>query len=239
MRWEEINEARAWHGSPHRFEVFDIEKVNTGEGNQAYGWGLYFAQEPKVADYYRKALNTITYRGEEPDEHTMDAIRWLLSHNWNVEDAVEDAGSNMEAAIRSIDPKEVQFTGGHTYEVEIPGDETFLNWNEDFSQQSAIVKKALRALARKSNPTLKRYIGDCIKDDDTGKIIYAHIGNYMRNEKRVPFDSVRQAVSELLSQAGITGVKYLDAYSLNQEEKTLNYVVFRAEDIQIVSQTDH
>lgn len=44
---------RAYHGSPHDFERFDLSKVGTGEGGQAYGHGLYFAENPKVAQTYK------------------------------------------------------------------------------------------------------------------------------------------------------------------------------------------
>src|SRR5215471_9850062 len=48
---------RAYHGSPHQFERFDISKIGTGEGAQAYGHGLYFAENPKVAQSYRDVLS--------------------------------------------------------------------------------------------------------------------------------------------------------------------------------------
>lgn len=47
---------KAWHGSPHVFDAFDISRIGTGEGAQAYGHGLYFAENPKIAGYYRDAL---------------------------------------------------------------------------------------------------------------------------------------------------------------------------------------
>jgi hypothetical protein len=46
----------AWHGSPHDFEKFSLQKIGTGEGHQAYGWGLYFAGDKEVAEYYKKNL---------------------------------------------------------------------------------------------------------------------------------------------------------------------------------------
>lgn len=50
--------ARAWHGTPYRgIERFDTEAIGTGEGNQAYGWGLYFASRREVADFYRRSLS--------------------------------------------------------------------------------------------------------------------------------------------------------------------------------------
>ena len=49
--------ATAFHGSPHDFESFDSSKIGTGEGNQAYGYGLYYASAREVAESYRKNLS--------------------------------------------------------------------------------------------------------------------------------------------------------------------------------------
>jgi len=46
----------AYHGSPHDFEQFDTSKIGTGEGAQAYGHGLYFAQNEDVAKGYKERL---------------------------------------------------------------------------------------------------------------------------------------------------------------------------------------
>jgi hypothetical protein len=45
-------EIDVYHGSPHRFEEFDASKIGTGEGAQAYGHGIYFAESPNVAQHY-------------------------------------------------------------------------------------------------------------------------------------------------------------------------------------------
>ncbi len=47
----------AYHGSPHSFDRFTTEKMGSGEGNQSFGWGLYFAGSKDVADWYRKKLS--------------------------------------------------------------------------------------------------------------------------------------------------------------------------------------
>jgi hypothetical protein len=46
----------AYHGSPHDFEQFDVSKIGTGEGAQAYGHGLYFAESEPVAKGYRNSI---------------------------------------------------------------------------------------------------------------------------------------------------------------------------------------
>ena len=45
--------ARAFHASPHEFMEFTTENIGGGEGNQAFGWGLYFASNEDVANFYK------------------------------------------------------------------------------------------------------------------------------------------------------------------------------------------
>lgn len=56
----------AFHGSPHKFEKFDLGSVGTGTGMQAHGWGLYFAFSKNTAKRYRDRLKgrRDTYTGE-------------------------------------------------------------------------------------------------------------------------------------------------------------------------------
>ena len=49
---------KAYHASPYRFDNFDISKIGTGEGAQAYGRGLYFAEHPMVADDYLREFKS-------------------------------------------------------------------------------------------------------------------------------------------------------------------------------------
>ena len=52
---EEVDQA-AYHGTPHNVDRFTTQRIGSGEGNQSYGWGLYFASERAVAEYYRDTL---------------------------------------------------------------------------------------------------------------------------------------------------------------------------------------
>ena len=47
---------KAYHGTPHKVDKFSLEKIGTGEGVQAYGWGLYFAEALGIAEWYRDSL---------------------------------------------------------------------------------------------------------------------------------------------------------------------------------------
>jgi hypothetical protein len=54
--------SRAHHGSPVLFDTFSLDYIGSGEGIQAYGWGLYFADTEAVAEWYRRNLAYREYR---------------------------------------------------------------------------------------------------------------------------------------------------------------------------------
>lgn len=59
----------AYHGTPHKIdpqEGFRTDKIGTGEGAQAYGHGLYFAESDKTARGYRDGLSQrkVVYSGK-------------------------------------------------------------------------------------------------------------------------------------------------------------------------------
>jgi len=59
---------KAFHGSPHTFSKFDINKLGSGEGAAAFGRGLYFAEAPGVAkDYARRLGRSTTSAGKVGD----------------------------------------------------------------------------------------------------------------------------------------------------------------------------
>ena len=73
----------AYHGTPHEIKgAFDLKKVGTGEGAQAYGHGMYFAESPKVAETYagisptsgsyppmRRSINGVEVEVGTPEAH--------------------------------------------------------------------------------------------------------------------------------------------------------------------------
>jgi hypothetical protein len=46
----------AFHGSGTDFSEFKLEKIGTGEGAQAFGYGLYFADGEDIANFYRQTV---------------------------------------------------------------------------------------------------------------------------------------------------------------------------------------
>ena len=94
----------AWHGSPHDFDTFDLGAIGTGEGNQAHGWGLYFAKKKSVSRNYQKVLskrlgttNPKLFKVEIPDEKTMlDEDKYFKEQN-------KDVVSKIVSAINDLD----------------------------------------------------------------------------------------------------------------------------------------
>lgn len=71
----------AFHGSPHIFDRFSTDAMGTGEGAQAYGWGLYFAGKKAIAEHYRSALAgrpqykwSVSFEGKTPADYLFDEL---------------------------------------------------------------------------------------------------------------------------------------------------------------------
>ena len=94
----------AWHGSPHDFDTFDLGAIGTGEGNQAHGWGLYFAKKKSVSRNYQKELskrlgttNPKLFKVEIPDEKTMlDEDKYFKEQNKDVVSKIVSAVNNLD-----------------------------------------------------------------------------------------------------------------------------------------------
>lgn len=90
----------AYHGTPHRFEKFDLGAIGTGEGAQAHGWGLYFAADRKVAENYKENLRTdaegrLLFNGQKYKRN--------LEGQWSKESTDEIANSALARALNIID----------------------------------------------------------------------------------------------------------------------------------------
>lgn len=108
---------RAYHGSPHDFDRFDVSKIGTGEGAQAYGHGLYFAEKEPVALSYRNKLadtqapSFYTWQGREiPGRSGPEAHAVSLSYHDSPATARRIAKEGLKAA-KAGDPWAVEMGG--------------------------------------------------------------------------------------------------------------------------------
>lgn len=142
---------RAYHGSPHKFDKFDISKIGTGEGAQAYGHGLYFAENPEVAHAYREALSPYG-RGDRPEDiaaRVLHATRGdrdaALAELRNRADTSLQAGGSYEGAQRLMEARNIVNTNpevaGHMYEVDIHANpEHLIDWDKPIANQPNVVR---------------------------------------------------------------------------------------------------
>lgn len=74
-----------FHGSPYVFDRFDFSKIGTGEGAQAYGYGLYFAEAEGVARSYRPTnMPYFVFNGwSMPENAFLDFIKANELMYWN------------------------------------------------------------------------------------------------------------------------------------------------------------
>ena len=90
----------AWHGSPHDFDTFDLGAIGTGEGNQAHGWGLYFAKNREVAQAYKDVLgiDSVEIISGDTKYRLNDDIEWYD----NKTKSIVDAGSPLSMALTTL-----------------------------------------------------------------------------------------------------------------------------------------
>lgn len=232
---------RAYHGSPHEFDRFSSQAIGTGEGAQAYGHGLYFAESEDVARAYRDQLS---------GGNTSAARRALESVGGDIDQALEQTRQRLArlderaaagdfggdprrfAAQRQIQQDKLQqlmafqetgsFDSGRMYEVRINANpEDFLDWDIPLSEQTGRVAGLLADYEALGSPVTY----------PTGQDWMLEMGrDYFRSGAENP----SAEVSAYLAREGIPGVRYLDAGSRGTGEGSRNYVVFDENMIEIV-----
>lgn len=221
---------RAYHGSPYDFDKFDISKIGTGEGAQAYGHGLYFAENPLVAESYKGGIVPTNSIGNT-------AKRYVDKFNGDYDLAISYAqkrravekGENAvfwsDVIKRITRAKQGGNFGprGRMYEVNIHASpEQFLDWDKGLSGQTAEVAQRVRSM-----PNYERAGAPFLEKSD-----YALGPAYKQG--LLPSSFTPEGGSRALKEAGIPGIKYLDQGSRSAGEGSRNYVVFDDSIIEIL-----
>ena len=240
----------AYHGSPHEFENFDTSKIGTGEGAQAYGHGLYFAENEGVAKSYRDDLSAkISVDGKpildknkqvgSTGDDYIDDI--LMAHHGDLDKAIEGEKihikslqdlnfptDHVEDTIKKLEELKGRVnasTPGHMYEVRIDAhpEEHLLDWDKPLSEQHPKIQEALS-----SHPQSRRLLGnDVVRGQLTAPTGQSILNRLLGN----PEEKTKQ-----LSEMGVRGIRYLDAGSRGKDGKTgsSNYVIFDPKHIKTV-----
>lgn len=229
-----------------------LDKIGTGEGAQAYGYGAYNSEATDLARRYR---DTLKWRGSDWDDIQNLAAQVLETRGG---DRLAAARVLREAAERNsrsmfggpVNPGQLRAnadniaaaellesgaavtgkppTEGNLYEVAIHArPEDLLDWDAPLSQQSARVREAVAS---------QRLGGE------TGEPVVARMQMGAAEEAQdlinrglpAPAETPSQVVSQRLSDLGIPGLRYLDQGSRAAGEGTRNYVIWDESLIEIL-----
>lgn len=155
-----VSPLTVYHGSPAKFERFDPTKIGSGEGAQAYGYGHYVAESPKVADEYRMMLSTHKVTGEA----AQDLANYSLRMKPTIEEAINYLQKEKKTAINQSKASSNEFAtdeyvkqyddaiallrsnkgekAGNLYTIDLPDEQIarMLDWDKPLSEQPDIVK---------------------------------------------------------------------------------------------------
>ena len=245
--------AIVYHGSPHKFDKFDSSKIGTGEGAQAYGHGLYFAESPDVAKTY-----AIDQRGQSAG----DMAERYLKNFGNKESALQAAEARLAKVTEEFKPEFVQpyrdavemlRTGniekGGLYKVDLPDEHIakMLDWDKPLSQQPHVMELINKQEAARTQSVLDQRmqtLANVGENAPNASVLKRQI-DLLREEVAKPQESGLGAMTggeyynylrrrdvaptvqaDMFKQAGIPGIRYLDGGSRGTGAGTSNFVVF-------------
>jgi hypothetical protein len=239
---------RAHHGTPHKVDKFTTAKIGTGEGAQAYGWGLYFAEDQSVAATYERVLSQQSYSGSidgKPAAKSDAGIFYEIEHIH---------GGDVDAFIAANQAHWEKRIQAATDAGNIPRADSLREIMEEYN---AIAEKARgRKLSTKRGGNLYT-VTLKVEDDqllDWDKSLSGQsdmvaqalesLGLVDRSSGFVIGDGsmfYRDAgdpatAAQTLLAAGIRGIRYLDGNSRGDGQGSYNYVIFDEADIEILEE---
>jgi len=255
----DVSPLTAFHGTPHTFPAeeglplgrFRSEKIGSGEGAQVYGHGLYFAESPGTAGYYKQTLTEnapAKLDGVPLDQlqstAEISAIRLIQESGGNTKAALRAAKVDLQRAgsygaefhvnryntIRDIDlgKRKLETSVGSLYTVDIPDAmvDKMLDWDKPWNEQPESVRNALSKTKNKQLQTMIEYANTPY----TISGLENEIKTMGEALKVLNMNTSPANASKLLQKAGIPGIRYLDRSSRDVGEGTRNIVVFPGEE---------
>lgn len=236
-----------WHGSPHEFNRFDMSSIGTGEGAQAYGHGLYFAENPRVAKSYmpppsKSGMNDIfidkkpIYFGDEYlggnrfSAHTKAHHR-LRSMNGDLDATIADLEADIRAfGLRGDREAQDQLAYLNSLKGRVTSKKSGGHmYRVELDVEPEDLLDWDKPLSQQSEK-VRAALAKAGLSEDTVK-------PYPRLDSPVTGETVLSALqrsrgigpdeaSALLREAGIPGIRYLDQLSRGAGQGSSNYVIF-------------
>jgi hypothetical protein len=210
----------AWHGTPNKVDKFKLDKIGAGEGAQAFGHGLYFAQSKSVGREYQTSLAGLqlgdgSIINPNWDDPRFLAVKELRAANGDVKKARERVvaqSSNWQEQVAAFDEivkkGEVRFVG-NLYRVRLKVDDNqLLNWDKPLNEQSPQIRQILKQAG------IVRYLKELESDFAAPSTARGKMkrGHNIYSALEYKYGSAEKASKALLN-AGIKGITYLDGNS--------------------------
>tara|TARA_Y100000593_G_scaffold3746_1_gene7341 strand:+ start:2786 stop:4264 length:1479 start_codon:yes stop_codon:yes gene_type:complete len=248
-----------FHGGPNRWAPEPgfpegrprMDKMGTGEGNQAYGRGFYSAEHPDVARTYQGKISamqggpkpTIDGKPIEGNNPVHTAAFELARHGGDRKAAADfhasvfKGGENNPAVkvLRSDQTLPEVALPGTLYKLDIPDADAakYLDYDAPIKNQPKELRDALFGAledlqgfkqlipAEKSTLTGQQLYQKIV--DAAESAISSHPDAWLPSAKR---SLQEEAATEALRKAGIPGLKYFDQGSRGTREGLRNYVTW-------------
>jgi hypothetical protein len=221
---------KVFHGSPHVFDKADSSKIGTGEGAQAYGHGLYFAENENVAKMYADNVK---------DMGSVKNINAELSRLANImerdgageygkfkSDVGRQAKQQYDALMEQRDG--VRTAAGNMYEANLRwpdaareakdplGPQHFLDWDKPIAEQPEAIRGLLDRAAGKA-----QRIGYSSGRPSTGGEAYSALQGLTPDFAAGGMG--RAQASEMLRRKGIPGIAYMDQGSRFTQQAHIDF----------------
>jgi hypothetical protein len=241
-----------FQGTPHDFNYYSTEYIGTGEGLQAFGWGLYFTEIKDIAKNYAK--NEMLIQKEISRKSDNSALLWIYT---NISDNVVDKLGYLKIKLKEFEELKKEYKKD-TWDDKIEAYSTLIDIIQNY--QGKIYSVTLFKGEKETDYHLIKWENPLIVDDlvkifeeaekiggiefkngweldekygltnergykITGEEMYVWLSKQLGSDKEA---------SLFLLRAGIDGIKYKSGTLSGMSDKEgYNYVIFDSNDITI------
>jgi len=248
---------RAYHGSPHSFDKFDIGKLGTGEGGQAYGHGLYFAENPAVAETYKTAggrRSSWTVNDKVVSTSGVGSYSNVATPELGAAFLMDVSRSDKSQAIKAAksiaqydksDPEfhqrvidilekgDIKKNVGHMYEVDIRADkDRLLKLDQPLAKQPVEIQQLAKELGIPEYRDIPEFAFGKRVTHTPGSVPVK--GSEVYHTLEAELGSAKKASNVLARKYDVPGLSYYDAGSRATKQGTSNIVSFRDDIVDIL-----
>lgn len=180
-----------YHGSPAKFDKFDLGSIGSGAGTNMHGWGIYFTKLKKVADGYKKALgkskDKTTYQVDVPDDN------YFLDENLSFNQQYQEVQEGIVKCLNKLTDNQKNIFWESILKYRLSSSSGLIKANKDYQNARAVYdaiglvssKPKFAFIAKKAEKTLFA-AGYTIQDIERFK----NDNNYRKHEKNKYKDGI-------------------------------------------------